>query len=105
MINQTEVRVNASERITLFCEASGLPNVISVEWKKKQNGVFLSFTGNIQGGDINSPPLTFSSTTLGDIGEYICAATNLLGNTSSSPVLLDVIKSKYPCLYLFYCCL
>ncbi|XP_071154412.1 neuroglian-like [Mytilus edulis] len=97
MINQTEVRVNASERITLFCEASGLPNVISVEWKKKQNGVFISFTGNIQGGDINSPPLTFSSTTLGDIGEYICTATNLLGNTSSSPVLLDVIKNEPMC--------
>ncbi|XP_052093957.1 neuroglian-like [Mytilus californianus] len=94
MINQTVVRVNASESTTLFCEASGVPNVIFVDWKKKQNG---SFTSNILGRDINSPSLTFPSTTPNDIGEYICTATNLLGTTSSSSIFLDVIKNKPMC--------
>ena len=75
--------------VVLFCNASGFPKP-SISWRKAGNSTVISMANT----------LTFSHTTIKDVGSYVCTASNHMG-TVSAAASIDV-HCKYNLLVVVF---
>ncbi|GFO02841.1 titin [Plakobranchus ocellatus] len=80
-----------TSQITLVCSVSANPPVTNVYWL--QNGVLVDVVASptkYQGSSIVTPSLTIRNVVRGDAGQYVCAAGNSVGTSTSQALTLSV---------------
>ena len=95
----TDLLENETNPVTFSCQATGEP-VPNITWYF--NGVMINIsdaskynkTSLVNGTSIESL-LTIINTQSSDVGTYTCQAENIIGNDSSSGIL--VVNGKYVC--------
>ncbi|XP_052106688.1 hemicentin-1-like [Mytilus californianus] len=93
IISVNTYSVLLSGTVTLQCTVSSNPAHTSVTWQRRVIGVLTTVTvdgSRIYGSTVSSPSLIISNAVSGDEGNYICTATNVVGNGSSQQTFLDV---------------
>ena len=53
--------------------------------------LYLCLGGETEGGDVNSPSITFHNAQKSDIGDYTCVLSNGAGDAESEMLTLDVL--------------
>ena len=87
-IDNSEIIVNISDHVTFFCTYTGaIPKVTSVKWYKEVNGVVSEIVTSP-----STPSLTLTSVVMAGAGNYICSATNAVGQSNSSTLDLKVYR-------------
>ncbi|CAG2234906.1 HMCN [Mytilus edulis] len=86
-VSSTVYHVSIADNITLNCNASGSPDVISVAWERNTTGLSNKL---YSGGTLSQHSLTLYNLEAIDGGWYICTATNLVGTGKSYPIHLNV---------------
>ena len=79
-------------RVSFYCEAQGNPSLITYNWYKDKIKL-LSSSGNYEITN-NGRSLNVKSAGKGDIGQYKCTGTNVIGEGDGSVGYLAV-KCKY----------
>ncbi|XP_025101325.1 hemicentin-1-like isoform X2 [Pomacea canaliculata] len=81
---------NESQVVTISCDVTALPEVMSLGWKKDGQLLNTTSSDRYSGGNVTSPSLTLNSLGAEDVGNYSCVADNSVGSTESASVLLSV---------------
>ncbi|XP_052062340.1 hemicentin-1-like [Mytilus californianus] len=86
-VSSTVYHVTIADNITLNCNASSSPDVISISWEKNRTGLSNRL---YSGGTLSQHSLTLYNLEAIDGGWYVCTATNLVGTGKSYPIYLNV---------------
>ena len=93
-MSSTVYHVNIANNVTMHCNVSGSPGVVTMSWKSNTT----SLTSNRHSGAmLSNPSLTISNVNVRDGGWYVCTATNIVGIGRSMPVYLNVTGGKFLC--------
>ena len=82
--------VNRSDSVELICNILASPSVLSIHWKRENDGAETIFPVSI-----SSPNLPISSVALSDGGNYTCNVSNAVGSATGNTVTLHVKQSEY----------
>ena len=89
--------------VTLGCSVQANPMHTTVVWRKMVNGVAtdLPASSRYSGSTVSNPSLSITRVESGDIGNYMCCATNSVGTGQSTQTFVNVVGSKLK-VSLFY---
>ena len=82
--------------VTLGCSVQANPMHTTVVWRKVVNGVAtdLPASSRYSGSTVSNPSLSITSVQSGDIGNYVCYATNSVVTGQNTQTFLNVVGSK-----------
>ena len=91
--------VNIGQSATLVCNVQANPTHTSVFWRRvdtNNQATSITIDGTkYSGSTVSNPSLTINNVQLSDRQNYICFATNSVGQGQSSTTYLNVIGSKF----------
>ena len=82
--------------MTLGCSVQANPMHTTVVWRKVVNGVAtdLPASSRYSVSTVSNPSLSITSVQSGDIGNYVCYATNSVVTGQNTQTFLNVVGSK-----------
>lgn len=87
----TEYSVSVGSKVSLQCVITS-GTAVEVTWLK--NNIIITMTNRLSGGTVKSPTLVINSVEQGDLGYYVCSASDGVMTVNSDDIFL-IPSGKY----------